>query len=142
MELVRTPSASIACLVRSKAVWASMLAALIGCSVTPIAGEGLQEKYNYPRLPPEVNRIPNARDRDKMNEQHFDKRRYDAANAARKQLMSDDTAKLVLLAMALKEEMERSPDAYPSQNMIRETAEIERLARDVKDKMKLTVGSN
>ena len=74
-----------------------------------------------------------------LNDKSLRKRKFDAANTARKKLIDDETVRLVILALDLKARTDSmGPDA-PSPLMLREAAMIEFLANDVKEKMKLTV---
>jgi hypothetical protein len=63
---------------------------------------------------------------------------YAAANAARRKLLSDESAKLLELAADLKLEMDKTSKDALSLTVIRKANEIEKLAKDVKEKMKLT----
>ena len=69
-------------------------------------------------------------------------RRYAAANAERKKQITDDSAKLVLLATALKSEVDKTSKDTLSLTIIRQADEIEKLAHGVKEKMKLVAGAN
>jgi hypothetical protein len=70
------------------------------------------------------------------------KRNFDAANAERRKQIADDSAKLLKLATDLKAEVDKTSKDTLSLNVIRKADEIERLAHSVKEKMKLTVGTN
>jgi hypothetical protein len=65
---------------------------------------------------------------------------FAAANAERKKQIAEDSAKLLKLATDLKTEVEKTSKDTLSLTVIRKADEIERLAHDVKEKMKLTVG--
>ena len=65
---------------------------------------------------------------------------FEAANAARKKQIDEDTAKLLLFAKDLKAAMDKASDGKISERMIREAEVIELLARNVQTRMKLTVG--
>ena len=67
---------------------------------------------------------------------------YDQANAARKKELSDESAQLLTLAMALKAEVDKTNKDMLSLNVIRKADEIEKLAHNVKEKMKVTVGGS
>jgi len=71
-----------------------------------------------------------------------EKRNFDAANAERRKQIADDSAKLLKLATDLKAEVDKTSKDTLSLNVIRKADEIERLAHSVKEKMKLTVGTN
>jgi hypothetical protein len=93
-----------------------------------------------PYLSPEANRLPDKNDQMKMSEQQSQKQNFDAANAERKKQISDDSAKLLTLAMALKAEVDKTNKDMLSLNVIRKADEIEKLARSVKEKMKVSIG--
>lgn len=95
-----------------------------------------------PIILPEANRLPDANDQMKMHEKQAAQQTFDAANTERKKQLSDDSAKLLTLAMALKAEVDKTNKDMLSLNVIRKADEIERLARNVKEKMKLTVGGS
>ena len=95
-----------------------------------------------PLLSPEANRLPDKNDQMKLNEQQAKQQSFEAANAQRKRQISDDSAKLLTLAMALKAEVDKTNKDMLSLNVIRKADEIEKLARNVKDKMKLSVGGS
>jgi hypothetical protein len=95
-----------------------------------------------PYLLPEANRLPDANDQMKLRDKQAKQQSFDAANAERKKQLSDDSAKLLTLAMALKAEVDKTNKDMLSLNVIRKADEIERLAHNVKEKMKLTVGGS
>lgn len=95
-----------------------------------------------PIILPEANRLPDANDQMRMREKDAKQQSFDAANEERKKQLSDDSAKLLTLAMALKAEVDKTNKDTLSLNVIRKADEIEKLARNVKEKMKLTVGGS
>jgi len=95
-----------------------------------------------PYLLPEANRLPDANDQMKMRDQKAKQQNFDVANAERKRQLSDESAKLLTLAMALKTEVDKTNKDMLSLNVIRKADEIEKLAHNVKEKMKLTVGGS
>jgi hypothetical protein len=116
-----------------------MLAALV--LLTAAAGPGQQTPNpDKPRIGPEVNRVPDANDQMKMREQQVKQQNFEAANAERKKQLADDSARLLTLAMSLKAEVDKTSKDTLSINVIRKADEIEKLAHNVKEKMKLTVG--
>jgi hypothetical protein len=58
------------------------------------------------------------------------------ANQARQADLKRDTEKLLKLATALKESVDKTTESTLSLDVIKKTEEIEKLARSVKDKMK------
>ena len=131
------PSASA---IRISLTWLRGLTASVGLLIF-VAGAAQTSLQNpdKPLLMPEANRPPDANERMRMQERKRTQQSYDALNAERKKLIADDSAKLVTLAMALKAEADNSTDGKLTPNMLRKSTEIERLAHDVKEKMKLTV---
>ncbi|HEY2861406.1 MAG TPA: hypothetical protein VGJ21_23550 [Terracidiphilus sp.] len=66
---------------------------------------------------------------------------YAAANLERKSQISDDAAKLVELATELKKRGGQTDKDTLSVNVIRKAEMIEKLAKGVKEKMKLAAGA-
>jgi hypothetical protein len=67
---------------------------------------------------------------------------FDAVNAERRKQIADDSAKLLKLATELKSEVDKTSKDTLSLGVIRKAEEIERLARGVKEKMRLSGSSN
>lgn len=95
-----------------------------------------------PYLLPDANRVPDANDRMQMDQQQTGKTKYEAANAARRKQISEDAAKLLELATELKAAVDKTDKDTLSIEVIRKADTIERLAKGVKEKMKLTVGGS
>jgi len=95
-----------------------------------------------PIILPEANRPPDANAQMAMREQQAKKQNFDAANIERKRQIADDSAKLLKLATDLKAEVDKTSKDTLSLGVIRKADEIERLAHNVKEKMKLTMGAN
>ncbi len=93
-------------------------------------------------LLPAVNRPPDANAQMAMRNEQVKKQSFDAANQERKKQLTDDSARLLKLANDLKAEVDKTSKDTLSLSVIRKADEIERLAHSVKEKMKLTVGSN
>ncbi len=93
-------------------------------------------------LRPEANRLPDKNERMLLDEQRAKTDRFEAANAERKRQIADDTAKLLALATELKTEVDKTSKDTLSLSVIRKAETIERLAKGVKEKMKLTVGAS
>ncbi|MGA8744085.1 MAG: hypothetical protein WB561_23030 [Terracidiphilus sp.] len=92
-----------------------------------------------PWLPPDAIRLPDKNSQIEMQEQKSKAQSYEIANAARKKQIADDTARLLQLATELKAEVDKTNKETLSLNIIRKADTIEKLAHDVKEKMKLTV---
>ena len=89
-----------------------------------------------------ANRLPDANDQMKMREQQVQKQNVDASNTEHKRQVAADSANLLKLATELKAEVDKTNKDMLSITVIRKADAIEKLARQVKDKMKLTVGAN
>ena len=98
--------------------------------------------FSKPILMPEANRPPDANAQMAMREQNAKKANFDAANLERKRQIADDSAKLLKLASDLKSEVDKTSKDTLSLGVIRKAEEIEKLAHNVKEKMKLTMGGN
>ncbi|MGO9339458.1 MAG: hypothetical protein ACLPY1_18320 [Terracidiphilus sp.] len=101
---------------------------------------GMPVRPEMPPIQPMNNRLPDANDQMKMREQQSEKQNVEAANVERKRQIAEDSTKLLKLAADLKAEVDKTSKDTLSLNVIRKADEIERLAHDVKEKMKLTVG--
>jgi len=87
--------------------------------------------------PPDANEKPETRQQQQPAQQGDD-----AASQARKKQIADDTAKLLKLATELKTEVDKTSKDTLSLGVIRKADEIERLARRVKEKMKVDAGGS
>lgn len=101
-----------------------------------------QQNPDRPLLVPDAIRAPDANQQMEMREQNTKQKNFEAANAQRKKEITDDSAKLLALATALKAEVDKTNKDMLSINVIRKADEIEKLAKSVKDKMKLTIGGS
>jgi len=88
--------------------------------------------------PPDANAQMEMRDQ----QQQAQPTDYAAANVERKKQISDDSTKLLKLATELKTEVDKTTKDTLSLDVIRKADEIERLARSVKEKMKLEAGGS
>jgi hypothetical protein len=95
-----------------------------------------------PIILPEANRPPDKNAQMNMQDQQSKKNSFEAANQERKRQIADDAAKLLQLATELKAEVDKTDKDTLSVNVIRKAESIEKIAKGVKDKMKLTVGSS
>jgi len=127
-----------ACLLVSAAIWVCAQQ-----SPTQLGGApNMSPTPNKPILLPEANRLPDANDRMLMDQQQTKKQKFEAANAVRRKQISDDAAKLLELATELKASVDKTDRDTLSLDVIRKADTIERLAKGVKEKMKLTVGAS
>jgi hypothetical protein len=107
-------------------------------TMTPGTGPSVDRPFNSP----ETDRLPDANDQMRMNEQQQKKKNYEAANLERKRQIAEDAARLLQLATELKSEVDKTDKDTLSLNVIRKAETIEKLAKGVKEKMKLTVGAS
>lgn len=121
---------------RPFAINAVILATLLASPGALTAGRStLQQNGTY--VPPAVNRTPDANDRDKMQQQQNDEARIEAANAERKKQISEDSEKLLKMAADLKVELDSTSKDTLSLSTIHKIDAIEKLAHDMKNKLKL-----
>lgn len=93
-----------------------------------------------PWEPPDTVRLPDKNDQMRMQEQQQQQKQVDyaAANLERKKQIVADSAKLLELANQLKQEVDKTDKDTLSLDVIRKADMIEKLAKGVKEKMKLT----
>jgi len=101
---------------------------------------GLPQGLPIPNTQPD--RLPDANQQMKMREQQAKKQNFEAVNAERTKIIADESALLLKLATDLKTEVDKTNEDTLSLNVIRKAEMVEKLAHDVKEKMKLTVGKN
>jgi hypothetical protein len=119
-----------------------VVAALSGTAqapnTTPPSGGALRR--DRADIAASINRTPDANDMTRMREQQAKQQNFEAANIERKRQMAEDSARLLKMASDLKAEVDKTNKDTLSLTVIRKAEEIERLAHNVKEKMKLTVG--
>jgi hypothetical protein len=115
---------------------ATVVLALVA-GVTPLQSGG-----QYLKLPPSITRAPDANQQNDINQQKTQQQNFEAINAERKKQIGDDSARLLKLAVDLKTEVDKTTKDTLSISVIRKADAIEKLAHDVKEKMKLSVGGN
>ena len=96
----------------------------------------------HPLLLPEANRLPDANQQMEMHEEKSKRQNFDAANAERLRQMTQATAMLETMAIALKAEVDNAGSDQLSENAVHKAETIERLAQIVRERMKLTVRPN
>jgi hypothetical protein len=127
---------------RINALWIGILTGAAALVFAPLVGEGLQVRDPGFRYPPSVTRIPDANAQNDINGKDAKDKDFEAANAERKKQIADDSEKLLKLATDLKTEVDKTSKDTLSINVIRKADAIEKLAHDVKEKMKLSVGGS
>ncbi|HEY3707116.1 MAG TPA: hypothetical protein VGL22_18795 [Terracidiphilus sp.] len=96
-----------------------------------------------PLLMPEANRLPDKNAQMEMQQQQQNKKAsFAAANIERRRQIASDSAKLLELATDLKKEVDKTDKDTLSINVIRKAEMIEKLAKGVKEKMKLTAAAS
>jgi hypothetical protein len=127
---------------RARTLWIGVLAGLAAAVLVHVAGAGQTQRDPGFRYPPSVTRIPDANAQSDINAQKSQQQSFEAANLERKKQIADDSAKLLKLATELKAEVDKTSKDTLSLNVIRKADEIEKLAHDVKEKMKLSIGGS
>lgn len=89
-----------------------------------------------------VNQLPDANSRMTLQNQHARQANFAAANAERRKQIAADSANLLTLATELKTEIDKTDKNTLSLSVMRKAETIEKIARGLKEKMKLTVGAN
>ncbi len=126
--------------------WARILASLaVGAAVAGAAVLWLAQSssaqggggWYRPTAP-----LPDGAQQIEMRDQEAKKQNFEAANTERKKLIGEESALLLKLATELKAEVDKTNKDTLSIAVIRKADAIEKLARDVQAKMKLTVGTN
>jgi hypothetical protein len=120
------------------AIAASLAVYPANSQTLPSAGTLRMEKV-YEDTP--LNQPPDANLRMKQNQKHFRQQDFDVANAARQRQITDETAKLLILARDFKSRMDKLGSEPLPPELIREAEVIEILARDVQTKVILIVGA-
>jgi hypothetical protein len=125
---------------RKRVRWTGILAGLTALAFAPVAGEGMLQTTPPPQPPHAIYPTPQAKGLNDDDREQTKQQGYDAANAERKREIADDSAKLLKLATELKAEVDKTNKDTLSVEVIRKADAIEKLARDVKQKMKLATG--
>jgi hypothetical protein len=125
-----------------KARRVGVFAGLAVVALIPVVSRALLQNTlpNTPRnLPEFLNRPPDLGDQERMRQEHLDQQNYNAANALRQKQVADESAKLLKLANDLKTEMDATDKDTVSKNTLHKAEEIEKLARNIKQKMSISV---
>lgn len=124
--------------------WRQILLAFGAMAVLSVAASsGSQQVQRDPAwqtTPQSVNGVPDPNELGQMHDRQSAQKVFEAANAQRKKQLTDDSEKLLKLATDLKAEVDKTSKDTLSLSVIRKAEEIEKLARSVREKMKLTVG--
>jgi len=95
----------------------------------------------YPPVNSSANQPPDANQVMLMHQQQTKNQNTEAVNAERRKLIADESALLLKLANDLKAEVDKTNKDTLSLAVIRKADVIEKLARDLKEKMKVSVGT-
>ena len=135
--------------IRRRVFWVLACACLI--ALTPLAGNAQNAKAtaNAQRgeraaLPAPANTVPGgiaqADQVDPKTGPQNGQQKLDTPGADRRKQIADESNELVALATALKTEVDKTNQDMLSVGVIRKAAEIEKLAHNVKDKLKQNSG--
>lgn len=105
--------------------------------VFAIVAGGVPMQQNGTYVPNAVNRMPDANDRDKMQQQQSDADRIEAANAERRKQICADSDKLLKMATDLKDDLDKTSKDTLSIETIHKIDAIQKLTKDMKDKLRL-----
>jgi len=134
MKLQKIPFKTIFSLSLPKATRIGIAVGLLSLAIVPPVGRALLQ--SGPRnLPEFLNRLPDANDEEKMRQQKQNQQDFEAANAARKKQVSEQTTKLLKLATDLKEEVDKTNKNTLSINTIQKAKTIKKLAHNIKSKL-------
>ncbi|HUX44910.1 MAG TPA: hypothetical protein VMV57_09180 [Terracidiphilus sp.] len=125
-----------------RAYWVVVAVVLAVVALVPVAGRAWfqQKPGEFPKLPPDAVRMPDANQQNEINAHQQQELHLEAANAERKKELTAETTELLKLATELKAEVDKTNKDTLSLTVIHKADLIEKLAHDVKKKMKLTVG--
>jgi len=134
----------------SRNLWVRGFLCLIGLGLLSTAcnfsSEGVSQTQSQSPDKPlsiaDANRSPDANAQMAVDDQQAKNKNVDAATIERKRQITDDSARLLKLASDLKAEVDKTSKDTLSLGVIRKAEEIEKLAHNVKEKMKLTMASN
>jgi len=115
------------------------LASVVGPSQNEDSS-GMPKSTRIPDNQPQV--LPDRNKQMEMQQQQIKKQNFEVVNAVRRKIIADESALLLKLATDLKAEVDKTNKDTLSLNVIRRADMVEKLAHDMKEKMKLTVGPN
>jgi hypothetical protein len=124
--------------------YAGMAFLLLGVVVLPAqspSSPGGVLRTDKAELPTAINQPPDANEQMELRMQKAAPRNLAAADIERRKQIADDSVRLLKLAAELKAEIDKTAKDTLSLTVIRKADEIERLAHQVKEKMKLTMGA-
>lgn len=125
--------------------WAGALgmpAAVLMLTVVSARGQNPGPDVDKSIHDPTLTTPPDANAQMLMRERQLKQQDYEAANAERRKHIVEESDQLLTLAMALKAEVDKTDKGKPSPSLIRKADEIEKLAHNVKERMKVAVGGS
>jgi len=125
---------------RVRTLWICVLIAVDAVAFASVAGEGFQQEANQ-KPSPQVVRASDSPQPNTIDAQQT-KPSVAATSEERRKQISEDSANLLKLATELKTEVDKTSKDTLSLTVIRKAGAIEKLAHDVKEKMKLSAGIN
>ena len=140
--------------VYARRAWAGLigftaLAATLGLTQqAPSSPNAVSSSVNQPRAGASLSeaaiRMPDANAQMEMqqNSKQSKQAKLEAANSARRKQIADDASRLLQLATELKSAVDKTDKDTLSLDVIRKAESIERIAKGVKEKMKLSVGAS
>lgn len=115
---------------------------LVTATFLAIAQEAPPGSPDRPLISPVLSAPPDKNQQLQMQQQQqVKKASYEAANVERRRQIADDSAKILELATDLKKEVDKTDKDTLSINVIKKAEMIEKLAKGVREKMKLTAGA-
>jgi len=114
-------------------------ASTVGPSQQPRSSGAAQ---GQPAISSPSNQPPDANQQMLMRQQQDKKQNFEEVNAERRKIFEDESALLLKLATDLKTEVDKTNKDTLSLSVVRKADVIEKLARDLKQKMRLTAGTN
>jgi hypothetical protein len=118
-----------------------VLLVMATASLLALAQEAPPGSPDRPLIDPVLSKPPDKNAQMKMQQQQQIKNAsYQAANIERKRQIADDSSKILELATELKKEVDKTDKDTLSLGVIRKAEMIEKLAKGVREKMKLTAG--
>jgi hypothetical protein len=115
---------------------------LATATILAVAQQAPNKDPNRSLIIPAANPVPDKNQQMEMQQKQLMKSSYEAANLERRKQIADDAARLLQLATDLKKEVDKTDKDTLSVNVIRKAEMIEKLAKGVKEKMKLTTGAS
>src|ERR1700760_3346072 len=117
-------------LVLSRSLVAFPLACLFSLAIQPTPLRATPQQ-NGTYVPGAINRMPDANDRDKMQQRQSDQARVEAANTERKRQITADSEKLLKMVTELKEELDKADKDTLPVSSIHKIDAIDKLAKDM-----------